>query len=167
MCRSSINCSVPKKWTYAQCRERWLGNDPCFTFRNVNDYIKVTYYGLEGSEFKKPEDFIKNLKGLFGQFETSERVKFDGRKTMLIKLRYEQGKHYDHHGGYRLPEFLYEEFLILSLKEGFFVFNFNLNHLTPIPFDFTKESESKNLYGDAYDEYQTWMSFIDSCKINQ
>lgn len=152
--------------SYEICRERWLGSDPCFVFRNYGAYIKVTYYGLNGSEFR-PEDFVKRLKGLFGEFEAVETVKVDGRETTRIKLRYQQGNYYDHDGRYIRQMFLYEEFLVLPLKEGFLVFNFNLNHFTPIPSEFSKAGAPQELYGPTYDEYQSWASFIESCKINQ
>jgi hypothetical protein len=163
----TISCREPKDWTYEKCRERWARQDPCFMFSNVHDYIKVTYYGLDGSQFMKPADFLENLRGLFGKYEAVEAVKLGGRDATRIKLRYEHRYYRDHNGDYPLLIFLYEEFLILPVKKGFLVFNFNLNHLTPLPLNFTKEDAPKDLYGDSYDEYQTWLSFIKSCKINQ
>jgi hypothetical protein len=162
----AITCGDPKDWTYEPCHERWLGHDPCFAFRNVKDYIKVTYYGLDDSELKKPEDFVKRLKGLFGKSEALDIVRIDGRETTRIILRYEQGNRHDRDGMFILPMFLYEEFLILPLKKGFLVFNFNMNHFNPIPSEFIKENAPKDFYGDAYDEYQAWRSFTGSCKIN-
>jgi len=162
----AIGCKEPKDWAYEPCRERWLGQDPCFVFRNVHDYIKVTYYGLAGSGFKKPEDFIGNLRDLFGKFEDSGIVELGGREATRIILRYEQRRYHDPDGGHLSPRFLYEEFLILPLEKGFLVLNLKLSHLTPIPLEFTREDAPKELYGAAYDEYQTWVSFTESCRID-
>jgi hypothetical protein len=85
----TISCREPKDWTYEKCRERWARQDPCFMFSNVHDYIKVTYYGLDGSQFMKPADFLENLRGLFGKYEAVEAVKLGGRDATRIKLRYE------------------------------------------------------------------------------
>jgi hypothetical protein len=162
----TVGCQSPKDWIYEQCRERWLGNDPCFVFRNAANYIKATYYGLDDSKFKKPDDFINHLKGLFGKFHAEDKVKIDGREAVRIKLRYEQGNRHDHDGMFIMPMFLYEEFLILPLKKGFLVFNLNLNHHTPLPSDFARENDSEELYSGAYDEYRIWLQFTESCKIN-
>jgi hypothetical protein len=162
----ALNCREPEGWSYESCRERWLGEDPCFTFRQVPDYIKVTYYGLPASKFEKPEAFIENLGNLFGTFNARETVKFNGRETTRIKLRYEQRRDHDRDGRNLLPRFYYEEFLILPLSKGFLVFNFNLNHDTPLPLKFEKEDAPENLYGAVYDEYQTWTSFTESCEVN-
>lgn len=162
----ALSCKEPENWSYEPCRERWLGADPCFTFRNVPDYIKVTYYGLEASEFKQPGAFIGNLENLFGKFKATETIKLDGRKATRIKLRYEQRRSHDHNGRYLPPRFFYEEFVIVPLTKGFLVFNFNLNHHTPVPSNFKKEDAPEDLYGSVYDEYQTWISFTKSCKVN-
>ncbi len=163
----TIRCQEPESWSYENCRERWLGPDPCFAFRSVNNYIKVTYYGLDDSRFKKPGEFITHLKELFGSIKAAEKVRIDGREATRIKLRYDQGNYRDPHGAHRPPEFIYEEFIILPLKKGFLVFNFKLNHSTPLPADFSREQAQQNLYGNSYDEYQAWVLFTGSCKINR
>ena len=161
----TVRCPEPQGWTYEPCRERWLGPDPCFIFRNHLDYIKVTYYGLDGSEFRKPEDFTGHLKGLFGKFEAMETVKVDGRETTRVKLRYKQGNRYDRDGRYRMTEFLYEEFLMLPLKKGFLTFNFKLDHHVPIPLDLAGKNAPQDPDGAVFDEYRSWISFTESCKI--
>jgi hypothetical protein len=163
---STIDCKEPNDWTYEPCRERWLGPDPCFIFRHIHTYIKVTTYGLDGSKFINPEDFIENLKGLFDKFEAMEAINLGGREATRIKLRYEQ-RHYRYRdGGNRQSSFLYEEFLILPMEKGFLVFNFNLNQLMPIPLNFTRDDAPQDLYGSASGEYRDWISFTESCKIN-
>ena len=162
----TLSCEEPKDWTYEPCRERWLGPDPCFIFRHLHAYIKVTAYGLDGSQFMNPQDFIEKLKGLFNKFEAMETITLGGREATRIKLRYEQSHYRDRDGGNRLASFLYEEFLIVPMEKGFLVFNFDLNRLTPIPLNFTREDASKALYGSVYDEYRDWISFTGSCKIN-
>ena len=162
----SLSCKEPEDWTYEPCRERWLGPDPCFIFRNLHAYIKVTAYGLDGSRFMTPKDFIENLNGLFDKFEAMETLTFGGREATRIKLRYEQSYFHDHDGGRRPASFLYEEFLIVPMEKGFLVFNFNLSRLTPIPLNFIRENAPKNLYGTAYDEYRAWVSFTGNCKMN-
>jgi hypothetical protein len=162
-----VNCREPAKWTYEQCQERWLGPDPCFKFTDYRNYIKVTYYGLEGSDFKTPQDLIQRLNGLFGKFEAMDTTKIKNREAVRIKLRYEGGDRHDRDGKYMMPEFRYEEFMLLPLKQGFLVFNFNMNHHVPIPNTFSKEEAPKSLYGDAYENYQTWSSFIESCSVTQ
>ena len=160
-----LNCREPAKWTYEHCQERWLGPDPCFKFTDYRNNIKVTYYGLEGSDFKTPQDLIQRLKGLFGKFEAMDTIKIKGRKAVRIKLRYESGGYHEHHGKYLLPEFRYEEFVLLPLKQGFLAFNFNMNHHIPIPNSFSKEEAPKDLYGNAYEDYQTWSTFLKSCSV--
>jgi hypothetical protein len=121
---------------------------------------------LEGSDFRTPHDLIERLKGLFGKFEAMDTVKIRDREAVRIKLRYEQGGHYDAHSGrYMMPEFRYEEFILLPLKQGFMTFNFSMNSRLPIPGTFSQEGAPKDLYGDAYEAYQSWSSFVESCSV--
>jgi hypothetical protein len=163
----TLRCREPAEWSYEPCRERWLGQDPCFQFTDYRNYIKVTYYGLNGSAFKTPRDLTKRLKDLFGKFEIEDGVKIDGRDARRIKLRYESGGRYEHHGKYLPKEFQYEEFIVLPLARGFLSFNFKLNNYGPIPGTFSKEEATENLYGDAYKNYQTWSSFLKSCFVTE
>lgn len=163
----TLNCREPAKWAYEQCRERWLGPDPCFKFTDYRNYIKVTYYGLEGSDFKTPQDLISRLKDLFGKFEAMDTIKIKDREAVRIKLRYEGGDRHDRDGKYMMPEFRYEEFILLPLKQGFLVFNFNMNHHVPIPRTFSKEEAPKALDDAAYENYQTWSTFIASCSVTK
>lgn len=163
----TLNCREPAKWTYEQCRERWLGPDPCFKFTDYRNYIKVTYYGLEGSYFKTPPDIIQRLKDLFGKFDAMDTIKIKDREAVRIKLRYEGGNRHDRDGKYIMAEFRYEEFILLPLKRGFLAFNFNMNHHVPIPRTFSKEEAPKDLYGDAYENYQTWSTFLESCSVTK
>jgi len=163
----TLSCGEPAKWAYEPCRERWLGPDACFKFTDYRNYIKVTYYGLEGSTFKTPQDMTKRLKDLFGKFEIEDSVKIQNREARRIKLRYESGGHYEHHGKYLPKEFQYEEFIVLPLARGFLAFNFNLVSYGPIPAIFSKEEAPENLYGDAYENYQTWSSFLKSCFVTE
>ncbi len=161
----TLNCREPAKLTYEQCRERWLGRDPCVKFWDYRNYIKVTYYGLEGSDLKTPQDLIERLKGLFGQFESMDTVKIKDREAVRIKLRYEDRPFHAHDGHHTMPEFRYEEFILLPLKQGFMVFNFNMNSFLPIPRTFSQEEAPSALYGDAHEDYQTWSSFLESCSV--
>lgn len=163
----TLRCGEPAKWTYEPCRERWLGPDPCFKFTDYRNYIKVTYYGLTGSNFKTPQDLTKRLKDLFGKFEIEDSVKIENRNARRIILRYESGGHYEHHGKYLPKEFQYEEFIVLPLAQGLLAFNFNMNSYGPIPTAFSKEEAPGNLYGDAYENYQTWSSFLKSCFVTE
>ena len=162
----TLDCQPPKDWRYEPCRERWLGEDPCFVFRKSNDYIKVTYYGLEGSEFKTPDGFINHLKELIGKFKASDKVKFDSLEATRIKLEYQMGNRQDRDGIFIPPMFLYEEFMILPLNKGFLVFNFNLNRMAPFVSDFTLKNVPEELYNGARDEYSEWQAFTGGCKIN-
>jgi len=95
-----------------------------------------------------------------------DTVKIRDREAVRIKLRYEQGGHYDAHSGrYMMPEFRYEEFILLPLKQGFMTFNFSMNSRLPIPGTFSQEGAPKDLYGDAYEAYQSWSSFVESCSV--
>ena len=95
-----------------------------------------------------------------------ETVKIKDREAVRIKLRYGRGGHYDPHTGrYMMPEFRYEEFILLPLKQGFMAFNFNMNSRLPIPRTFSQEGAPKDLYGDAYETYQSWSSFVESCSV--
>lgn len=161
----TLNCREPAKWDYEQCRERWLGPDPCFKFTDYQNNIKVTYYGLEGSDFKTPQDLIQLLNGLFGKFETMDTIKIKDREAVRIKLRYEFRAHQDRDGKHMMPEFRYEEFILLPVKQGFLAFNFNMKDYIPIPLTFSKEDAPKDPYGDAYENYQTWYLFLESCSV--
>lgn len=161
----TLNCRKPDKWDYQKCKERWLGADPCFKFTDYPDYIKVTYYGLEGSDFKSHQDMIQKLNDLFGKLEVTDTNKIRGREAAGIKLRYEYSARHDYDGKYMMPEFRYEEFILLPLKQGFLVFNFNMNHHVPIPSSFSKEDAPKDLYDDAYENYQAWSTFLESCSV--
>ncbi len=162
-----LSCGEPAGWAYEPCRERWLGPDACFKFTDYRSYIKVTYYGLEGSAFKTPRDLTQRLKDLFGKFAGEEDVKLADREARRIKLRYESGGYYEHHGKYLPKEFQYEEFIVLPLAQGFLAFNFNLVSHGPIPGTFSKEEAPENLYGEAYKNYQTWSSFLQSCFVTE
>lgn len=163
----TLSCREPAPWSYEPCRERWLGPDPCFKFTNYRHYIKVTYYGLEGSAFKTPQDLQERLKGLFGKFTAEDSVQIGNREARRVKLRYESGGYYEHHGKYLPKEFQYEEFIVLPLARGFLAFNFNLNSHGPVPAAFSKEEAPENLYGDARESYQTWSSFLQSCVVTE
>jgi len=163
----TLSCGEPARWAYEPCRERWLGPDACFKFTDYRNYIKVTYYGLTGSAFKTPQDLTARLKELFGKFEIEDAVKIENRDAWRIKLKYESGGHYEHHGQYLPKEFQYEEFIVLPLAQGFLAFNFNLVSYGPIPAIFSKEEAPENLYGDAYENYQTWSSFLKSCFVTE
>lgn len=162
----SLDCQPPKDWSYEPCRERWLGEDPCFVFRKSNDYIKVTYYGLDGSEFKTPDGFINHLKELIGEFRARDKFTIDSLEATRIKLEYQTGNRQDRDGMFIPPMFLYEEFMILPLKKGFLVFNFNLNRLSPFVSDFTLKNVPEDLYNGARDEYSEWQAFTGGCKTN-
>jgi hypothetical protein len=164
---NTLSCQEPVKWSYEPCRERWLGPDPCFRFTDYRNYIKVTYYGLEGSEFKTPQDLIKSLMGLFGKFEAMDTITIMGRDAVRIKLRYEDRGRWDRDGRYLMKEYRYEEFILLPMKQGFLAFNFNMNRRLPVPRTFSKEGAPKDLYGDAYESYQTWSSFLDGCSVTK
>lgn len=163
----TVSCGEPRHLRYEPCRERWLGPDPCFRFASFNEYVKVTYYGLEGSTFAGPEDFIKNLRGLFGRFEAMDTVTIGGREATRVKLRYDRRDHYDRDGHHRPQRFLYEEFIIVPLKKGYLVFNFNLNQHSPIPVSFDGGEGMNDIHGKARAAYRAWSSFIESCRINQ
>lgn len=163
----ALSCREPAVWSYEPCRERWLGPDPCFKFTNYRHYIKVTYYGLEGSAFKTPQDLQERLKGLFGKLAAEDSVKIGNREARRVQLRYESGGHYEHHGRYLPKEFQYEEFIVLPLARGFLAFNFNMNSHGPLPAIFSKEEAPEILYGDARESYQTWSSFLQSCVLTE
>jgi hypothetical protein len=161
----TLNCGEPAKWDYAQCEERWLGPDPCFKFTDYRNNIKVIYYGLEGSGFKTHQDLIQRLNSLFGKFEVIDTIKIKDREAVRIKLRYDYRAHWDHDGKYKMQEFRYEEFILLPVKQGFLAFNFNMKNHVPIPLTFSKEDAPNGLYGNAYEDYQTWSTFIESCSV--
>jgi hypothetical protein len=161
----TLNCREPAKLTYEQCTERWSGQDPCVEFSDYRDYIKVTYYGLEGSAFKTPEDLIRELEFLFRKFETRDTVKIKDREAVRIKLREEFRQRPGYEGHYRTLEFRYEEFILLPMKQGFMAFNFTMTRSAPIPRIFSQEEAPEALYGDAYEMYQIWSSFLESCSV--
>ena len=163
----TLSCREPVRWAYEPCRERWLGPDACFKFSDYRNYIKVTYYGLTGSAFKTPQDLKERLKDLFGKFAIEDSVKIENRDARRIVLRYESGGHYEHHGKYLPKEFQYEEFILLPLAQGFLAFNFNMQSYGPIPTAFSREEAPANLYGDAYENYQTWSSFLKNCFVTE
>lgn len=42
-----------------------------------------------------------------------------------------------------------------------------MNHHIPIPLTFSKEGAPKALYGDAYENYQNWSTFLENCSVTK
>jgi hypothetical protein len=61
-----LQYKIPSGWRYEKGRERWLGPDP--TFKLIGDrgaWIRVTLYGLAGSQFRTPGEFRARFDHLF------------------------------------------------------------------------------------------------------
>jgi len=163
-----LKCKEVKKegWYYKRASERWLGDDPTFKYVNFRDKIQVTHYGLEASGFLTTEEFVTHLKNLFREFKSVETVKVDGKSAKKITIQYEYPAYTGHHGEHVPHRFNYEEFVLLPLEKGFLVFNFDLNHITPIVMSFAPEEEMTSEWLKEVARLgKTWNKFLKSCVI--
>ncbi len=163
-----IQCSDVKGegWRYKKGRERWLGSDPTFSYNHYFDRIKVTHYGLESSRYETPEQYIAHLRNLFGEFKILQTKDIMGKKAELIRIEYDYPEHTGHHGEYVPHEFVYEEFIILPVQEGFLVFNFNIHSIVPMPLSiFTREKAESEWEEKQLQNIKVWRKFLKSCKV--
>jgi len=171
-----LQCKAPenwdsKFWLIRGMRERWLGKDPTFKYAHQwDDHVRITHYGLSGTHFETPEDYVAHLENLFDEPEEVKPITIDGREGELIRLRYHYDDYTDVHGAYFPPRFMYEEFAVLPLKEGFLVFNLDMQrHYISFPSEMHPKGgpdpsltdREKQMISMAKDFHE----YLNSCKI--
>ncbi len=163
---SSLKYDIPEGWSeFPQPRERWSGEDPTVYLKNGHHSIGITHYGLADSQFKTPDDFVRWIKNIFEKVDSESSVRVAGKAGTLIKLQYEYEGYMDHHGAIIPPEYVYEEFLILPAKEGFWALIFSFRQIGP---GFSKKIEGRDVQTRKKDLkalLKTWDRFLKTCQF--
>jgi len=163
-----IKYQVPPGWDYVKSKERWHSGDPVFELKNSRgDSIRVTYYGLAGSRFKKPEEFEWWLDTvLAGKPKKISTITIAGQDAKSISLAYKYDENAYRQGRFANREYVYDEFIILPLAEGFMVLNLSFYDYAPIPMLFRPEEEwYPGSDRDVALIMKQWQDFLNSCKI--
>lgn len=162
----TLTYDIPEGWFETpDPRERWTGPDPTAYLRNGRHSIGITHYGLENSQFKTPEDFVRWIKNIFEEFDSESSVQVAGKAGTLIKLHYDHEGYTDHHGAMIPPEYVYEEFLILPAEEGFWALIFSFRQVGPVYLRKFEGEDIKTRKKDLREMLKDWDRFLKTCQF--
>lgn len=165
-----LDYSVPEGWRKDRnAEERWLGPDPTVSLKRGPARIMITHYGLVDSRYASPDEFLPWLRSIFdpNDFTSVEDVKVAGRDGKRVKLYYETADYTSFEGTYIPAEYTYEEFIIFSVEEGFYVLTLTIKKSVFSPTQEVIDS-IRDLSDKEFSKHlRIWENFLKSCEITE